>query len=142
MRRTPLLVVALLALCLGLVTFAPARGQQPVPTEETRIFPFSIVPSNGYASITEFGGFSTGLLDVSCGGNLPLGGSVVPLAVITALRSTSIQVRVVSWAPGGHLAVVNGTRVLVNCAIDAPTSFWEGPGVAAKAAQLRQQAHQ
>jgi hypothetical protein len=142
MRRTPLLVVALLALCLGLVTFAPARGQQPVPTEETRVFHLAVTPANGYATISTFGGFSTGLLDASCTGNTPLGGPVVPLAVMATLRSTDIQVRVVSWAAGGTFAVVNGTRVLINCAIDAPTGFWEGPAVAAKAAQLREQARQ
>ena len=142
MRKTFVAVAVLLALIAGFLTFtlAPAQGQQPVPTEETRVLPFSVVPSNGFASIPEFGGFNDGLLNASCAGNLPLAGSITPLAVITNLRPDDIQVRVVSWAPGGHVSVVNGTTVLVNCAIDAPTSFWEGSAVASKVERLRQQA--
>jgi hypothetical protein len=145
MRRISLLLLALLVVALAsasVATFAPARGQTPVPTEETRIFPFSVVPSNGYASIADFGGFSEGILEATCAGRNPLGGPVVPLAVITNLRSHDILVRVVSWAPGGHFAVINNTTVLVGCSIDAPTSFWEGAAVAAKATQLRQHARQ
>jgi hypothetical protein len=68
---------------------------------------------------------------------------------MTDLGPHKISVRVVSWASGDHIALVNnpregvsGTLVDVNCAIDAPTSFWEVPAVAAKVAQLRQQARQ
>ncbi len=143
MRKTSLLVVALLALSAGLITLTPAQGQTPpVPTEETRIYSFEVIPANGFAGITVFGGFDDGLLDVSCGGNTPNGGPVVPLAVMSTLRSHDILVRVVSWGPSGTIAIVNNARVVVSCAIDAPTTFWETTAVATKAAQLRQLARQ
>ncbi len=145
MHRTFLPIVSL-TLCAGLVSLTPTNGQ-PVPTEETRILSFGVIPSNGSAAIDIIGGLEDGLLSVSCAGNTPIGGPVVPLAVMSDLGPHVISVRVVSWASGDHLALVNKpgvtvTSVSVTCAIDAPTSFWEIPAVAAKVAQLRQQARQ
>jgi hypothetical protein len=135
------LLIAALPVCAGLIGLSPVDGQTPVPTEETRILTFDVFPSNGFAEIGTLGGSVEGLRGASCTGDWPLAGArVVPLAVMTTLDPSSIRVRVVSWAPGNHIALVNNTFVNINCAIDAPTSFWESPVVAAKVAQLRQQA--
>ncbi len=123
------LLIAALPVCAGLIGLSPVDGQTPVPTEETRILTFDVFPSNGFAEIGALGGSVEGLRGASCTGDWPLAGArVVPLAVMTTLDPSSIRVRVVS-------CLVN-----INCAIDAPTSFWESPVVAAKVAQLRQQA--
>jgi hypothetical protein len=127
----------LVGLLAGLVSVAPAGSQTPTPTEETRIYTFTVIPASGYAGINVLGGSDDSLHNALCSGRSPLGGPYGPLSVITVLQSHGILVRVFTWTSTGHVAPVNGKTVLVKCAIDAPTQFWESPATAAKAAGLR-----
>jgi hypothetical protein len=133
-------VVLALAAIATFLSLYPASGQttttttttEPTAIETSLIFPFQVVPSNGFAAITDFGGADDGLLGVECTGNNPQGGSAVPAIVLSRLDAHQITLRIASWGSG--TPAVNGKAVIVNCAIDA---FWLQPQMAQRAARVR-----
>ena len=141
LKRLIPIALALAALAT-LLFFYPAESQTttttttttPTPIETSLIFDFTLIPSRGNAAITVLGGSADGLLGVACTGNNPQGGPAVPAIVISRLDAHQITLRIASWGTG--TPAINGTTVVVNCAIDA---FWEQPTMAQRAAQLHHQ---